>query len=121
MTASELETVTWRCIHYAATEGIREVLNDVTSRGIFVARVGAESSADKATLLKGLCSALKCPDYVGFNWDAIEEAMGDLEWLPAKAYVVVIEGGTRLWRTIPREGGILVEVALATAELWSRD
>ena len=38
---------------------------------------------DKDNLLLALYEALNFPDYFGMNWDALDECMGDLSWLPA--------------------------------------
>jgi RNAse (barnase) inhibitor barstar len=36
----------------------------------------------KAELFHFLSTELKFPDYFGKNWDALEECIGDLSWLP---------------------------------------
>jgi hypothetical protein len=41
-------------------------------------------------LFDELSAALQFPYYFGENWDALSECINDLEWLPAKAYLLVI-------------------------------
>lgn len=41
-------------------------------------------------LFDELSAALQFPYYFGENWDALTECINDLEWLPAKAYLLVI-------------------------------
>jgi len=36
----------------------------------------------KDTLLKQLAQRLRFPDYFGMNWDALDECICDLSWLP---------------------------------------
>ena len=59
-----------------------------TARGAHVAHVprGIKSKKD---LLLALRSGLRLPDYFGGNWDALEECLKDLSWIPEKNIVVV--------------------------------
>ena len=45
--------------------------------------------ARKDDLLLELAQSLRFPDYFGQNWDALEECMRDLSWLPAGAVSIV--------------------------------
>jgi hypothetical protein len=46
---------------------------------------------DKKTLLEFLHHAIPLPHYFGGNWDALEECLGDLAWLPDEKLVLVHE------------------------------
>jgi RNAse (barnase) inhibitor barstar len=48
--------------------------------------------ASKAEFLDALGRALEFPDWVGRNWDALVDALGDLSWLPPGPKVVVWTG-----------------------------
>ncbi len=41
-------------------------------------------------LLSEVARALDFPGYFGHNRDALEECLADLEWLPAKGYILLI-------------------------------
>ena len=45
-------------------------------------RAGIQS---KASLLQTLATQLHFPDYFGYNWDALDECLGDLSWLDVAA------------------------------------
>jgi RNAse (barnase) inhibitor barstar len=45
---------------------------------------------DKKSLFDEFCVAFKFPDYFGYNWDAFDECINDLEWLNSKSYILVI-------------------------------
>src|SRR5713101_8351088 len=58
--------------------------------GAHVARVprGIKSRRD---LLLALRDGLRLPDYFGGNWEALEECLKDLSWIPEKRVVIVHE------------------------------
>jgi RNAse (barnase) inhibitor barstar len=74
----------------------------------------AKNITSKGALLTTLATQLSFPDYFGGNWDALEECIGDLSWLPigpvivkhvdvpligdvrsAKAYVAILSAAAR--------------------------
>lgn len=64
--------------------------------------------------------ALEFPDYFGHNWDALEECLADLGWLPAKGYVILI---TEAHFVIPgddEEYKTLLEILNDAGEAWSK-
>ena len=50
------------------------------------------SAGTKAELLDEFARALEFPGWVGRNWDALADALGDLSWLPPGPKVVVWAG-----------------------------
>jgi hypothetical protein len=48
------------------------------------------SVRSKETLLLLLAHALRFPRYSRRNWDALEECLADLHWLPKEARVVIV-------------------------------
>jgi hypothetical protein len=55
----------------------------------YVARIRA--AASKAGLLLELMERLALPDYFGFNWDALDECLGDFHWIGERLIVMVHE------------------------------
>jgi RNAse (barnase) inhibitor barstar len=49
-----------------------------------------------AALFDEFAAALQFPCYFGDNWDALDECLTDLEWLPAGSYVFLITNSTHL-------------------------
>jgi hypothetical protein len=68
------------------------------------------------------CSAaLQFPSYFGENWNAFDECITDLEWLPADAYVFLITHGSRLLEASPPEDLVLLLTILERAgQEWSK-
>lgn len=46
-----------------------------------------------------LSAALQFPLYFGRNWNALDECLGDLEWLPYNAYLLVIADAISVLKT----------------------
>ncbi|MFO0705925.1 MAG: barstar family protein [Nitrospira sp.] len=72
-------------------------------------------------LLDEFARAMEFPDYFGHNWDAMEECLADLEWLPAKGYVLVIVDAHAV---LPKdedeeEYETLLEILSDAGEAWS--
>jgi RNAse (barnase) inhibitor barstar len=58
---------------------VDKVLDEAAREG-FAGRVNGPPS--KAALLDEIASALAFPDWFGRNWDALDDCLGDLSWLP---------------------------------------
>ena len=56
----------------------------------FVARLDRAPVVDKATLLHALYQSGKYPAGFGFNWDALLDALRDLEWLEPAAGIAFV-------------------------------
>lgn len=56
-----------------------------------VLRIDLSGCRDKAGVLDLIAEALRFPDWVGDNWDALADALNDLSWLPANGYLLLLE------------------------------
>ncbi len=64
---------------------------DARIRGLGWFPIVAEGDlASKDAFLAALRAAAEFPDWVGNNWDAFEDAMTDLSWLPPGPLLVVV-------------------------------
>lgn len=67
-------------------------------------------------------SVLKMPDYFGRNFNALDECLTDLEWLPAEGYLIVIKHAEFLLCNEPLDTlESLLSVFSDTGEEWSTD
>ncbi|MDP1947747.1 MAG: barstar family protein [Nitrospirota bacterium] len=69
-------------------------------------------------LLREWARALNFPDYFGQNWDALEECLADLEWLPAKGYILLITDAAQVLPDDEEEYTTLLEVLRDAGEAW---
>lgn len=69
-------------------------------------------------LLRECARALDFPDYFGHNWDALEECLADLEWLPAKGYILLITDAAQVLPAAEDEYETFLEVLRDAGEAW---
>jgi RNAse (barnase) inhibitor barstar len=63
--------------------------------------------------------ALGFPDYFGHNWDALEECLADLEWLPAKGYVLLVNDAEQVLPRDEEDYATFLEVLSDAGEAWA--
>ena len=71
-----------------------------------------------AGLLTECARALGFPDYFGHNWDALEECLADLEWLPAKGYILLITDASHVLPNDEAEYETFLEILRDAGEAW---
>jgi hypothetical protein len=70
-------------------------------------------------LFDEFAAALQFPWYFGENWDALDECLADLEWLPGDGYVIWIAQAARLLEHEPRaEFARLLKLLAGAAATW---
>lgn len=71
-----------------------------------------------ANLFAEFAQALEFPDYFGHNWDALEECLADLEWLPAKGYILLITDAGCVLPEDEEEYETFLEILRDAGEAW---
>ncbi|MGY0504673.1 barstar family protein [Luteimonas sp. e5] len=87
-----------------------------------VHRIELADVGDKAGVLDAIAAALEFPADWGRNWDALDDALGDLSWLgPPRPRVLLLCGLDRLHRESPRSETVLCEVLHDACKEWARE
>ena len=73
---------------------------------------------DKPSFLSVAGAALAFPTYYGHNWDAFEEMVCDLAWVPAAGYVLLYTDAYRFAGARPAEWRIALAILYHAAEAW---
>ena len=71
-----------------------------------------------ANLFDEFARALEFPDYFGHNWDALEECLTDLEWLPAKGYILLVTDAAHVLPNDDTEYETFLEILRDAGEAW---
>lgn len=64
---------------------------------------------------------MQFPEYFGKNWDAFEECINDLSWLPADGYILVYDRNSDFFDNNPDDGEILVSILKTARENWKSE
>jgi hypothetical protein len=93
-----------------------------SASGKVVARLIRGHKAKRtAVLFDEFAAALQFPCYFGENWDAFEECLNDLEWLPGDAYVLFITNSNRLLEEeSPEELRQLLDLLANAGAEWAK-
>lgn len=116
----DLVQVSWQCVHFLARDEVDRLGVPAMTEGRLIrAEVDGTALTTERGLFDALSAALQFPSYFGMNWDALDECLRDMEWLPAKGYVLYVYEADHLWRDAPHLAGKLVMSWLFAAESWS--
>ncbi len=100
---------------------VSQVISDHNGENLLVKVLDGREMEDWRGVFKSFAEAFCFPDYFGNNLNAFIECLGDLEWLPAGGYVVVLDSAERLLVGLPPEDTKFFIDLLTTdvVEFWS--
>ena len=99
-----------------------EVERLTRASGLSFHRVDVSGAAPKAAILAALSSELRFPDWFGDNWDALQDALCDLSWLPGnRGIVLIVEGSEAVRAAAPGEFETFLEVLRSAARYWEKE
>jgi RNAse (barnase) inhibitor barstar len=71
-------------------------------------------------LFSEVARAMDFPDYFGHNWDALEECLTDLEWLPGKGFVLLVTAAEQILADDEEEEfATFLQVLSDAGEAWA--
>lgn len=83
-----------------------------------VRHVDLSGCSDKDRVLQRFAQALAFPTWFGGNFDALADSLGDLSWLRADGYLLLIEHSDA-WRQADDDGfAILLDILNEAAVVW---
>jgi hypothetical protein len=80
------------------------------------ARADLSLATGKAALIGEVARALRFPDWFGGTWDSLQDAAGDLSWLPEGGFVLLLDGADAPAAAAPADWAMLIEVLASAAE-----
>ena len=70
-------------------ESIRQITSN--NQNIKLTYIDGKACKEAYEVFKEFSNKLKFPTYFGYNWDALEECLTDLDWLQAEGHIIFIE------------------------------
>lgn len=119
--SSDIKNVSWQCVHYALPEQIGKIKDELRNSSLKFLECDVSSVKNDPDLFEVVSASLGFPDYFGNNWDAMDECLSDMEWLPADGYVLLLSSAEMLWKDATYTAGKLVSVWQAAAEQWGEE
>lgn len=84
-----------------------------------IASVDCRSVRDRNDGLARIAKALKFPEWFGGNWDALQDSLGDLSWLPGEGYLLLLDHSSD-WRNADHDGfGTLIDILNEVGRSWA--
>lgn len=86
--------------------------------GLRVHHIDLLGVTSKRTLLARLAAQLDFPSGFGGNWDALADALGDLQWLPGKGYALFLDDAQTLRTAASTDFDTLLDVLDEASQGW---
>jgi hypothetical protein len=95
-----------------------DLINNISQQGIQFFYLDGRQIIDKQSFLKKIAEAMKFPDYFGYNWDALDECITDLDWCRADRYVLIYDQPEVFSKAEPTEWKIANDILKSAMEYW---
>ncbi len=86
-----------------------------------IASIDCRGVRDRDEGLARIAQALDFPEWFGGNWDALQDSLRDLSWLPGDGYLLLFDHSSG-WRDAdPEAFATLIEILNQTGQDWAAD
>ena len=103
---------------FQVTGGTDRIARTAQSAGLAVVQIDLNGIGHKAALLDRLAQALSFPEWFGNNWDALNDCLTDLSWLPAGGWMIILEHSNVMAKRNPKLFETAVEVLQSAGDYW---
>ena len=100
---------------------IQALQRHLVGLGFYVGLIDALSGGDEASLITALDNAFQFPNYFGNNWNAVDECLADMSWLPAKGYCCILSHAQVLRDRDKRIYDLFLDSFRYAADRWQPD
>jgi Barstar (barnase inhibitor) len=101
-------------------QNLQKMIDELSEQGIQVFYLDGKEISTKEAFLSKAAQAMKFPEYFGYNWDAFDECITDLEWFPAQRYALVYDQPDIFAKADPIGWQIARDILQAAVEYWQK-
>ena len=106
----------YRLLTRRATAGL---CAEVEAHGWRCFVIAGKTATDKPTFLHAVAAGLGFPPYVGQNWDALADALGDLTWVQGEGYVVIYDQANAFAAHEPAQWNMARDILAEACGYWA--
>lgn len=121
MTSPDVEALFAKSVRFARPDELPVFGEEAKASDLCVLEIDGREATTREGLFVSLAESFRFPEYFGHNWDAVEECLGDLSWLRATRFLLVIRHGNAMWDAEPAIARQLTEVWSTVAKSRARD
>jgi hypothetical protein len=103
---------------YAGRASTAEILKMGARDALFPAQLNGSAIDNKTKFISATGRALRFPDYSATNWDAFEESLRDLSWLPGTGCLIVYGDPYYFAQAAPKDWATALTILTDTAAYW---
>ncbi len=105
-------------VHEAGVYRLNCTVDDVRvaaqDAGFALFEADLSEAQGRGALLAALAQAIEAPEWFGGNWDALADALGDLSWIDAPGYVLLLRDAN----LAVTDEDVLNNILLETSAFW---
>jgi RNAse (barnase) inhibitor barstar len=106
-------------VHLLVLDARESDFSPELSPGFVFRRIDGRRCRTKAALLKELARTLAFPAHFGRNWDALEDCLTDLGWLPADGYLLMFSHADALLAEREADYATLIDLLESVGQAWA--
>jgi hypothetical protein len=95
-----------------------ELRGAVAQAGFTLFEADLTAVHDKGGFLAAVAQAIYVPGWFGNNWDALDDALGDLSWQAAPGYVLLLRNGGEAMGLHAADHSIATRILADTVSFW---
>lgn len=103
---------------YTITCSLSDVRSAASTAAYTVFDADLSAVHSKGEFLAAIAQSVQAPGWLGKNWDALADVLGDLSWQPAAGYVLVLRNAGEGLNLAEHDKDIATEILQDTVSYW---